>query len=266
MIKPLSLLSISTIALLATTQAHSHVLCAPNNPQLIQSHSHNQAYTVPRIQVSQQNNQKHVQAQRARQQKALANQQRITQQRRAQALAQQKQAQARKNAVIQQQRVAAQRAQAARQKAALIASQRATAQRRQVVSKPVYRTPVQTVRYVAPAPVVYVQQPVYRAPAPTRVYRPATSYVSVQLSSGSNRHYHQPAARVQQRHVNTYNSGRHNNRMNAQNRQFRSNGNARAAYRYAPQAHRSNGSRHINGGNNHQKGHSGKAVYYNTHK
>ena len=261
MIKPLSLLSISTIALLATTQAHSHVLCAPNNPQLIQSHAHNQAYTVPRIQVSQQNNQKHLQAQRARQQKALANQQRINQQRRAQALAQQKQAQVRKNAIIQQQRLAAQRAQAARQRAALVASQRATAQRRHVVSKPVYRAPVQTVRYVAP---VYVQQPVYRAPAPTRVYTPARSYVSVQVLSGSNRRYHQHPARVQQRHVNTYNSGRHHNRMNSQNKHFRSNGNARAAYRYVTHPNRSTGSRHINSGN--QNRNSGKAVHYNTHK
>lgn len=265
MIKPLSLLSISTIALLASTQAHSHVLCAPNNPQLIQSHNHNQSYTVPRIQqVTQQSSQKHLQAQRARQQKALANQQRLTQQRRAQALAKQRQAQARKNAIIQQQRVAAQRAQAARQKAALIAAQRVKTQQRQVASKPVYRAPAQTVRYVAPT---YVQQPVYRAPAPTRVYTPARSYVSVQVSTGSNRHYRAPAPRVQH-HVNRQNTRHQHSRTNAQNRHYQSNGQARTAYRYVAQPQHNNmRSRHINNrSHGYQNGHSGKTMHFNSHK
>ena len=212
MIKPLSILSISAVTLLATTQAHSHVICAPNNPNFSQAHTHNQSYTVPRIQqVSQQSSQKHLQAQRARQQKALANQQRINRQRRAQALAKQQQDKARKAVLIQQQRAAALRAQAARQKAALAAAKRVRTQQRQVTTKPVH--------YAQPA---YVQQPTYHAPAPTRVYRPANNYVSVQISTGSNhrgQRAHQHHHRIKQSHIRyvpqhnvrayTYKSGGH---------------------------------------------------------
>ena len=133
MLKSLSLISVSAVTLLATTQAYSHVLCAPNNPQVNIGHQHNQAYTVPRIQpvaqhvvrrTAQQNpnQQKHLQAQRARQQKALANQRRINQQRRQQAQRAQQQAAARKAQLIRQQQAAAQQARAARQQAALQAA------------------------------------------------------------------------------------------------------------------------------------------------
>ena len=238
MIKPFSLLSISAIALLSTTQAYSHVLCAPNNPQLHQSHSHNQVYKVPRIGVVQQNQQKHLQAQRARQQKALANQQRINQQRRAQALAKQQQAKARKNALIQQQRLAAQRAQAARQKAALAASRQAKTQIRQAASKPVYYqpAPVQTVRYV--------QQPVYRAPAPTRVYSPASAYVSVQVSSGVGRH-HQPIHHNVQTHSH-------------------SKGSSYRSYRHTAQPRHIVRGHHLNRGSGRMHGHQGRAVYFGS--
>ena len=247
MIKSLSVLSISSIALLSATQAHSHVLCAPNNPQFVQAHTHNQPHKLPRIQVSNHNKQKHLQAQRARQQKALANQQRINQQRRAQALAKQQQDRARKAAAIQQQRLAAQRAQAARQKAALAAAKRVKVQQRQVASKPVYYQPapvVQTVRYVAP-------QPVYRAPVQTRVYRPANSYVSVQINSGASRHHHHQRNHHVQRPIARYNA---------------SHTNYRSGYRYIPQVQKQVRSRVISNAHRHGVHYQSKNIHYGYKK
>lgn len=220
MLKSLTLLSVSAVTLLATTQAYSHVLCAPNNPQIHYEHSHDRAYTVPRIQpvttqsvqrtvhrVNNQQQQQHLQAQRARQQQALANQQRINQQRRAQAQRIQQQVAARKAQQIRQQQAAAQRARAARQQAALQASRNRVA-----APQPVYRQPVQQpqrVVYRQPAPQVVYQQPVqqivYRQPAPqvtyiqapapvyvapvTR-YIPARTSVSFQVNTGRRHHRH----------------------------------------------------------------------------
>ena len=192
MLKSLSLMSVRAITLLATTQAYSHVLCAPNNPQVNIGHQHNQTYTVPRIQPVVQhvvtrtvrpnhNQQKHLQAQRARQQKALANQRRINQQRRQQARRAQQQAAARKAQIIRQQQAAAQQARAARQKAALQAAR--------------YRAP-------APAPRVVYQQPVqqqvthYHAPQPVysrpvaKQYVPSRTSVSFQVNTSHRIHNH----------------------------------------------------------------------------
>jgi len=210
MLKSLTLLSVSAATLLATTQAYSHVLCAPNNPQLNVSHSHNQAYSVPRIQpvvrhvaarpAYNQQNQQHLQAQRARQQQALANQRRINQQRRAQAQRVQQQTAARKAQQIRQQQAAAQRARAARQQAAQRAAQsRQLAQRavhRQPVQQAVYRQPVQRIVYQQPRPqpqrVVYQPAPqitYYQAPAPVR-YVPARTSVSFQINTNRRVHNH----------------------------------------------------------------------------
>lgn len=80
--KSLALLSVTAATLLTTTQAYSHVLCAPNNPQMNIGHVHNQAYSVPRIQavirhaprsVTALNHQhEHLQVQRARQRRIIA--------------------------------------------------------------------------------------------------------------------------------------------------------------------------------------------------
>jgi len=223
MLKSLTLLSVSAATLLATTQAYSHVLCAPNNPQIHISHAHDQAYTVPRIQPIathavrrtvqvNHNQQKHLQAQRARQQKALANQRRINQQRRAQAQQVQQQVAARKAQQIQQQQVAAQQARAARQQAAQQAARnRAQAQRqqaqqvvhnqpvvqpqrvvyRQPAPQVVYQQPVQQVVYRQPAPqVTYIQAPAPVYVAPVTRYIPARTSVSFQVNTGRRHHSH----------------------------------------------------------------------------
>ena len=221
MLKSLTLLSVSAATLLATTQAYSHVLCAPNDPQLHVKHSHNQAYTVPRIQpiashtVSRTvqgnpNQQQHLQAQRARQQQALANQRRINQQRRAQAQQIQQQVAARKAQQIQQQQAAAQQARAARQQAAQQAARSRAQVQRQQVQQVVYQPPAvqqpQRVVYRQPAPQVVYQQPaqqvVYTQPAPQVTYiqapapvyvAPVTTYVpartSVSFQINANRGY-----------------------------------------------------------------------------
>lgn len=200
MLKSLTLLSVSAVTLLASTQAYSHILCAPNNPQVNVSHAHNQAYTVPRIQpvvrhvvarpVHNQQTQKHMQAQRARQQQALANQRRVNQQRRAQAQRIQQQVAARKAQQIRQQQAAAQRARAARQQAA----QRA-ARFRQPVQQAVYRQPAQRVVYRQPAP----QVTYYQAPAAVVQYVPARTSVSLQVNTARRVHSHTPH---NVRHVN----------------------------------------------------------------
>lgn len=211
MLKPLTILSVSTVALLASTSAFSHVICAPDSPQgRVTGHTHNQAYTVPRIvqtAAPNPNQARYLQQQRARQQAALANQQRINQQRRAQALQKQQQVAAQKARQIQLQRLAAQRAQQARQQAAVARARQAKLQAQQaaryVPAKQVvrYTPPVVQQRYVqptyvqptyvepvvyyqAPAPVVY-QAPVYYAPQPAS-YTPSTSYVSVSVGGGGD--------------------------------------------------------------------------------
>ena len=192
MLKSFGLISFSAAVLFTTTQAHSHVLCVPNNPQVHIGHAHDQPYTVPRIQpvvrhvVPRANHvnhdrQKHLQAQRARQQRALANQRRINQQRRIQAQKNQQQAAARKAQQIRQQQAAAQRARVARQQAAVRATQY-----RAPAHKTVYHQPIQQVsHYHAPAP-VYVAQPI-------RQYVPTRSSISFQINT--NRRVHRLARR-----------------------------------------------------------------------
>ena len=231
MLKSLSLISVSAITLLATTQAYSHVLCAPNNPQVNIGHQHNQSYTVPRIQpvvqhvvarpVQQNHNQqKHLQAQRARQQKALANQRRINQQRRQQAQRAQQQAAARKAQLIRQQQAAAQQARAARQQAAQQA-----ARYRAPAPKIVYQQPVQKVVYrqavQQPVTHYHAPQPVYTRPV-VRQYVPAQTSISFQVNTGrAHNHgalrYPKQARRLMHRrtHQKRYHV-QHNNHQNYQ--------------------------------------------------
>jgi hypothetical protein len=234
MLKPLTILSVSTVALLASTSAFSHVICAPDSPQgRAIGHTHNQAYTVPRI-VQQPaahnpNQARYLQQQRARQQKALANQQRINQQRRAQALQKQQQIAAQKARQIQLQRLAAQRAQQARQQAAQARARQAKLQAQQAARYVRPAAPVkQVVRYTAPVvqqqyvqptyvqPVVYYQAPapvVYQAPvyyAPRTTYTPTNSYVSVSVGGGnggdhgSRSSFHRVSKPVKQVHTKHY--------------------------------------------------------------
>lgn len=234
MLKPLTILSVSTVALLASTSAFSHVICAPDSPQgRATGHTHNQTYTVPRIvqQPAAHNNPnqaRYLQQQRARQQKALANQRRINQQRRAQALQKQQQIAAQKARQIQLQRLAAQRAQQARQQAALARAKHARLQAQQAARYVPPAAPVkQVVRYTAPVvqqhyvqptyvqPVVYYQAPapvVYQAPVytPARTsYTPTSAYVSVSVGSGGDHQssrsgYHRVSAPVKQVHTKHY--------------------------------------------------------------
>ena len=217
MLKPLSLLSISAAVLLASTQSYGHVLCAPNTPHIKQAHNHGQSYTIPRIAVNNQNNQRHLQAQRARQQKALANQQRINQQRRAQAQRRQQQDAARKAQLIKQQQLAAQQARVARQRAAQQAAQRAVAARTyQARSVPVYQKPA----YVQQPAVQYVQQPAVRY-----VQQPAVQYVQP-------RYVPQPAYYTPSRSSFSVTIGGDSNRGNGHRTHRRSSGKSRHVVRY----------------------------------
>jgi len=112
LIKPLLLATLTSTSLLLSTQAYSHLLCAPNGVSITTPHSHSQqVHYVPRITthttttVSAEQHQRFLQDQRIRQQKALANQRRINQQRRAAAQKRQQQIAAQKAKRIAQQQI-----------------------------------------------------------------------------------------------------------------------------------------------------------------
>jgi len=228
MIKHLSLLSISSVALLAVTQAHGHVLCAPKAPQAVQQHQQT-SHTLHK-----QLNNKNLQAQRARQQKALANQQRINQKRRMHALARQQQEQARKAAVIHQQRLAAKRAQAERQQASLAASKRVRTQHRQYTNKPVYyqASILQHVRH-----------------APTRTYRPV---LSAHITKTRSRQPHKTSYNIKKAQPHHKTSRHYNPRKNAH-----------ITYRYSKHSNNHRGQSHHEG-----RMKSGRGLYShrNTHR
>lgn len=187
MLKSLSILSISAAILLTTTQAYSHVLCAPNNPQINVAHAHNQPYLVPRIQSiinhtiqHNQSQQKHLRAQRVRQQRALANQRRINQQRRLQAQRVRQQAEAKKSQQIRRQKITAQQARSTRQKAAL-----QVAKYRALVQQATYQQPVRQLNYHQLPARVYANPPVQH-------FIPVQS-VSIQINTGSQTHSHSVA-------------------------------------------------------------------------
>lgn len=174
MFKSLSLLSISTAVLLASTQSYGHVLCAPNTPHIKTTHAHGQNYTVPRITTTQ-HSQRFLQEQRARQQKALANQQRINQQRRVQAQRRQQQDAIRKAQIIKQQQLAARQARAARQR---VIQQTASSHTHYVKTGSADQQPI----YVQPR--VHYVQPTYN-PSPV-YYTPSRSSISVTIESSEN--------------------------------------------------------------------------------
>ena len=189
MYKTLGIFSVGAMTLLVASQANSHVLCLPNTLQPT-VHTHNQTFTVPRIQpvvshtasrtiYQNQNQQKHLAAQRARQQKALENQRRINEQRRLQAIKIQQQVAARKAEQIRQQRAAAKRAQAARQRAALQAAKRKAAMARQVTQQATHQQATNT------------------------DYVPSPQSVSISINTQSNYHSHniQPVRPVRQQNL-----------------------------------------------------------------